>query len=422
VLPTIITKPIPKTPYEQASIKNLPYLVFFLFITLISQEILVLVDKKGSATETFDMRLVSRLIGKESDEKDDQVDVRNGYSELADGALDTLGSLIRVLGDESFPLDQEADSLLFAGQCGQIATHVENGEPAPAAEIRQSTAGTRNWSQVRGFLADRRRAEKIFVTERLNSYRSLVEDLVLGLRQIGERDQLVENRVVDDLEKLENTVNTGNLQDIQSVLAATVEQITSTFAEQKQEYEAQLLELNSRMSNLRQDLMAAREEMKRDALTDAFNRGAFDTAIEQSVNLHAILDQPVTLIMVDLDNFKQINDGYGHSAGDKVLRAVSECLERSFIRKGDLVARYGGDEFAVILNDTTAKDATKLVERFLQQVNALQIDDSIPDMSISCSAGYTELRDDDQISTVIERADRALYDAKAAGRNMATLI
>ncbi|MGI9271280.1 MAG: diguanylate cyclase [Woeseiaceae bacterium] len=368
------------------------------------------------------MRLVSRLIGKDVEEKDDQVDARNGYSELADGALDTLGSLVRVFGDDSFPLDQEADTVLFAGKCGQIATHIENGEPAPAVEIRQSSAGTRHWSQVRGFLVDRRRAEKIFVTERLNSYRTLVEDLVLGLRQIGERDQVTENRVVDDLEKLENTVNTGNLQDIQSVLAATVEQITNTFAEQKQEYESQLLELNSRMSNLRQDLMAAREEMKRDALTDAFNRGAFDTAIEQSVNLHAILDQPVTLVMVDLDNFKQVNDGYGHAAGDKVLRAVSECLERSFIRKGDLVARYGGDEFAVILNDTMAKDSTKLVERFLQLVSSIQIDESTPELSISCSAGYTELRDDDQIETLIERADRALYEAKAAGRNKATLI
>lgn len=368
------------------------------------------------------MRLVSRLIGKDAAEKDKQIDVKSGYNELADGALDTLGSLIRVFGDDSFPLDQEADAALFAGKCGQVATHVENGEPAPAVDIRQSSAGSRNWSQVRGFLADRRRAEKIFVTERLNSYRSLVEDLVTGLRHIGERDQLTETRIVDDLEKLEDTVSNGNLQDIQSVLADTVKQITTTFAEQKQEYEAQLLELNSRLSNLRQDLMAAREEMKRDALTDAFNRGAFDTAIEQSVNLHAILNQPVTLIMVDLDNFKQINDSYGHAAGDKVLRAVSESLERSFIRKGDLVARYGGDEFAVILNDTMAKDSTRLVERFLQQVNALQVDESIPDLSISCSAGYTELRADDQIQTLVERADRALYQAKAAGRNMATLI
>lgn len=368
------------------------------------------------------MRLVSRLMGKGVNAKNEQRAVASDNRRLTDGALDTLSSLVRVIGDESFPLDQEEDSALFAGTCKQLATHVENGAAAPAINIAQSADGKRNWKLVRRFLIDRRQAEKIFVTERLSSYRSVVENLVMGLRQIGERDQLTETKVVDDLEKLEDTVNTGNLQDIQSALTATVELVSNTFAEQKKEYEAQLNELNSSMSNLRQDLMAAREEMKRDALTDAFNRGAFDTSIAHSVNLHAVLNQPVTLVMIDLDNFKQINDTHGHSVGDKVLRAVSESLARSFIRKGDLIARYGGDEFAVILNDTLAKDASKPIERFLLQVNAIEMGDSPLGVTVSCSAGYTELLGDDKVESFVERADKALYQAKAAGRNMAAVI
>ena len=212
------------------------------------------------------------------------------------------------------------------------------------------------------------------------------------------------------------------MQDIKAALARTVKQVTDTFAEQKKEYEAQLGELNSRMSSLRQDLVAAREEMKRDALTSAYNRGAFDTAIEQSINVHFLLNQPVTLVMIDLDNFKQVNDNYGHAAGDAVLREVSECLERTFIRKGDLVARYGGDEFAVILNDTSSANSTKLIERFLQQVNEIRIADAAVDVPVSCSAGYTEMHADDSIESLIKRADRALYQAKAAGRNAARLL
>ena len=354
------------------------------------------------------MRLVSKIIGNNTD--------------LADGALDTLGSVIRVMGDESFPLVQDFDPDIFPGKCRQFAGHIENGAAVPAYDIPQSADGAREWSEVRRFFADRRRAEKVFVTERLNNYRDVVEDLVKSLRQIGERDQATEDRVVDGLSKVENAVSSGNLQDIKKALVQTVELVSVTFAEQKKAYEEQLGELNGRMSSLRQDLNAAREEMKRDPLTDAFNRGAFDTAIEQSLNLHFVLDQAVTLVMIDLDSFKQINDIHGHTVGDEVLRAVSGCLERAFIRKGDFVARYGGDEFAVILNDTTAANSGRLIERFLQQVNAISIADTESEISVSCSAGYTEIHTDDSIESLIKRADRALYQAKAAGRNAARLV
>lgn len=126
--------------------------------------------------------------------------------------------------------------------------------------------------------------------------------------------------------------------------------------------------------------------------------------------------------MLDLDNFKQVNDNYGHAAGDKALRAVSECLERAFIRKGDLVARYGGDEFVVILNDTSARNSQKLIERFLSQANEISIDEDEAGAKVSCSAGYTELHSSDTVESLIKRADRALYEAKAAGRNTSRLI
>jgi len=368
------------------------------------------------------MRLVSRLIGHKADDADEFHEPKKSYSSLADGALDTLGSVIRVMGDEAFPIDQEVDPSVFHVKCCQFAGHIENGAAVPAFDIPQTADGSREWSQVRRFFADRRRAEKTFVTERLHDYRDVVEDLIVGLRQIGERDEHTESHVRVSLKIVEDAVNGGDLPDIKAALSLAVKQVTETFVEQKNAYEAQLGELNSRMSNLRQDLVAAREEMKRDPLTDAYNRGAFDTAIEQSLNLHFVLNQPVTVVMVDLDNFKHVNDNYGHAAGDQALRAVGECLERTFIRKGDLVARYGGDEFAVILNDTSAQNATRLIERFLEQAGDIRIADSADGAVVSCSAGYTEVHSTDSVETLVKRADRALYQAKAAGRNAARLL
>jgi len=127
-------------------------------------------------------------------------------------------------------------------------------------------------------------------------------------------------------------------------------------------------------------------------------------------------------VMIDLDDFKSVNDSYGHSAGDEVLRAVGESLARAFIRKSDLVARYGGDEFAVILNDTAAENSVKLIERFLTSVRDICVPYAPADTRISCSAGYTEIHERDTVESLVKRADKALYQAKADGRNVARFI
>lgn len=366
------------------------------------------------------MDFVSKIFG--SIASDPERPATASIESITDGALDTLGSVIRVMGDESFPLEKDIDPAVFPAMCSEFARHVENGAAVPSFDIPQSADGSREWARVRRFFADRRHAEKSFVTERLQDYRGVVDDLMTGLRDVGHRDQTTECSVRKSLNSIEDAVATGVLPRIKSALTQTVSQINETFAEQKKQYEQQLHELNERMSSLRQDLVAAREEMKRDSLTDAYNRGAFDAAIMQSMNVHFILQQPVTLVMVDIDHFKQINDTYGHTAGDEVLRAVGDCLARSFIRKSDFVARYGGDEFAVILTDTPADFCSKLMQRFLELARGIVVPSSPGKTLVSCSAGYTEIADHDSVELLLKRADKALYRAKAEGRNRAVFI
>lgn len=367
------------------------------------------------------MRIVSKLFDTQKQKAPKPASAGSTES-LTDGALDTLSNVMHVMGKESFPLENDIDETVFPEMCSEFARHVENGAAVPSFDIPASVDGAREWAHLRRFFADRRSAEKVFVTERLQDYRGIVDDLVGGLRKIGLRDQDTETSVMECLSSVEDAVCTGVLPKIKHALSQTINEVNETFAEQKAEYEKQLSELNERMSSLRQDLVAAREEMKRDPLTEAYNRGAFDAAIVQSLNMHFILQQPVTLIMIDLDNFKTVNDTLGHGAGDEVLRGVGEALARSFIRKSDIIARYGGDEFAVILTDTSAKNAERLIESFLGYVRDVTIPYADESMRVSCSAGYTEISDEDTVDSLVQRADKALYAAKEAGRDQAKFI
>lgn len=343
---------------------------------------------------------------------------------LADGALDTLGCVFQTLSRESFALDTEINVREFAENCLEIARHVENGAAAPTIDIEECETGNRDWGKVRRFYVDRRKQEKAYVSGRLNDYRSIVEQFMLGLRDICDRSDQTERTVTQSLESIESALSLGTLPDVKRALARAVNDVSEAFDRQKHGYEQQIAGLNERMSMLREDLVAAREEMQLDALTNVYNRRAFDSAIQRHVSTRVILPQPISIVMIDVDNFKSINDTFGHTTGDALLRFVADCLVRSFVRKNDLIARYGGDEFVVILPDTTAHNAATSIRRFLESVQNTPFDNEATDPAaegvefvVSCSAGCTEVREDDTVDSLVGRADGALYQAKESGRN-----
>ncbi|MBE8733331.1 GGDEF domain-containing protein, partial [Citrobacter freundii] len=171
---------------------------------------------------------------------------------------------------------------------------------------------------------------------------------------------------------------------------------------------------------------ALEKSTRTDPLTGAANRRFFDKFIKLEVLNSVSFKRSCSLIMLDIDHFKRINDTYGHPTGDRVIRQLSDlCVHSS--RKNDLVARLGGEEFAIVMPETKSSEAEKLAERIRRSVEETTIlsDDGQP-VKWTVSLGVTELVSESvsreiQVSAFVEKfiqsADSALYQAKNSGRN-----
>jgi len=157
------------------------------------------------------------------------------------------------------------------------------------------------------------------------------------------------------------------------------------------------------------------KQAMRDSLTGTGNRRLFDEHIRLCVSLRKRNKEKTSLIMLDIDNFKLINDTFGHAMGDTVLSRLIELLS-SRLRESDDLYRIGGDEFAILLRGTSSEDAVGFADELHQYVQASNLS---PECNVTISLGVTESKTKDSAKTLLERADSALYRAKNSGRNRA---
>jgi diguanylate cyclase (GGDEF)-like protein len=214
-----------------------------------------------------------------------------------------------------------------------------------------------------------------------------------------------------------------------------VETITDITAIKRQQSEAE--SLVKKLSNTNRDLMQAnqllRDQSIRDSLTGLFNHSHFQETLVQLCALALRTMRPLSLLFIDLDNFKHINDVYGHTMGDQVLRELGWLLDsqqsprRGMARASDFSARYGGEEFALILPDTSMEGALSAAERLRHRVTTLTM---LPELTtlnshpfaLTCSIGVATFPIHASIpSELIIAADTALYTAKTAGKNCVRL-
>lgn len=158
-----------------------------------------------------------------------------------------------------------------------------------------------------------------------------------------------------------------------------------------------------------------------DSLTGLFNRRHMIELTEKILARYNRRPCNLTLMLMDIDHFKQVNDLYGHDTGDRVLEAVSQLLQCS-MREQDFIGRWGGEEFLSILPDTDFSQATDSAERIRKAVQALEIYSNGKKVSVTLSIGVTQYRAEEVLSDAIARADFALYEGKSSGRNRVEVV
>ncbi len=164
------------------------------------------------------------------------------------------------------------------------------------------------------------------------------------------------------------------------------------------------------------DYTQAIQSALHDPLTGALNRFSMDNIFNREMELSNRNQTPLSLIALDIDWFKQVNDTYGHATGDCVLKHLTECV-RQCTRTTDALFRYGGEEFTLLLNNTSLKGAKQLAERIRKTVQNSPCLCNGQNIYITVSMGISLFQPDDTQNTLFERADKALYQAKEAGRN-----
>jgi len=175
--------------------------------------------------------------------------------------------------------------------------------------------------------------------------------------------------------------------------------------------------LRETQRQLLESLERERVLARTDGLTELINRRHFLELAEHEFAVARRYGLPLAVVLFDIDGFKNINDSLGHLAGDEILQAVARRASRE-LRSADLLARYGGEEFIVLAPESTAQSAVVLAERIRKAVAEEGIDTTAGTAAVTVSAGVGEVRSNsDTLADLVRRADRALYDAKGAGRN-----
>lgn len=309
-----------------------------------------------------------------------------------------------------------------------VVTRLDDASPAEGGE---------DAATIEALRADIARLQELLATvsTRLGDVARFLAGELEAVRAGEGGGRELDTRVREEMRALgEKTLAASDLASLQAEVNARLSLIDRHFSEYREREDARLAayrhraermrdrveELETQTTSLQDSLRREHELALTDGLTGLPNRLAYErrmAEVEREVRRGAV----ACVGAFDIDHFKSINDAYGHAAGDAVLRIVGQTLSRELEGRA-FVARYGGEEFVVVFQDTSPADAETLSQHLCATVEALAFHASSKPVTITMSGGITRFDRDEEATDAFDRADRALYAAKRAGRNRCVLL
>lgn len=270
------------------------------------------------------------------------------------------------------------------------------------------------------------------VTQRLEEMSNYLTEAHSASRGHFSDTQSFNDTVMSQVRELTDEVSGATeLSHLQSLVNARMESVAKQLDDFRDREENRLLEytgraehMQSRIADLERETQELHSKLDRekhgarlDPLTGAPNRKSFEEHFSQAISRHTHKGAPTAMLLWDIDDFKIINDTYGHRAGDRVLQSVAACFKAS-IRATDFVARIGGEEFAILLGGLTLAEAVRIANQVRAAVEGLRFHFREIPVRVTASCGIAELKEGDTAEAVFDRADAALYQAKHTGKNL----
>jgi diguanylate cyclase len=337
----------------------------------------------------------------------------------SDPGLDTVAALLRAIGEHAFDTD-EAKASETKMRSEAWVRHLLLGTPHPERGSEVLTDRDRDHIGVRRWVESVRRSELNYVRKALTEFRQVILSVVQNFHRAVAVEGDEEKKVAVQINRLRTAIDSNSIDLLRKEATSVASALSTIVSQREQRRSMQFEELGTELKSMHKRLEDARRSSETCALTGLHNRRALDGYMDRVVEFDGLTGVPVLLMMVDVDNFKHINDNYGHPTGDEVLRLLSREMLRLFLRKCDFVARYGGEEFAVVVRDMEYKHASALAERARERLSQVRLA-GYPELSLSVSIGVSELRSGDTPASWVQRADSALLRAKKSGKNCVVL-
>ena len=268
------------------------------------------------------------------------------------------------------------------------------------------------------------------VGERLAELESRLVESSDTNKQYHEEDIKFSELITSDIKRVTTEIKKkGSIDDLRKFVFLELDKITRTISAKTNDYlvriqqadmEREILkhDFEDVVSNLHEQNKKLSDQSRRDPLTDIFNRRVFDEHMEIEIERFQRYKTPFSVLFFDIDNFKKINDTYGHEAGDRALRGIAINTQK-ILRKSDIFARYGGDEFAIILPEADLSQAVGVAEKLRGFIEQTDFDYKSDTVKITISIGVTGVLESDKIpEDIFRRGDTHLYTAKNRGRNL----